>query len=608
MMKKLFFFGMMSALALTFVACSSEEEVAPVNPTFDGTSVKAEFSINLPTKFATRMQKAITQDDGTLAVYRPIKKANLFLAPYATTAQGDNNPVKVTDAKVGTVAIPSDLTLTDHTNALDKWYNDVQVPVGTNAFVVYAQPDKSGSDAQNGALTMTLPDGVTDPFADLSKLNFNLKPIAANFNIATATDGKTITDALTAIADAEGYAYNGATAKVKFSAVAEADNQYYFELFKVFKGLKAGSKTDVYKFLDEQLKPALIMNTGLTTGGLDKAVADAVDAAITAVDGVSAFPGNGLPDGAAVLAFADGKFSYTTDMFIDGEAPLKCGPNAYVYPASLWYRANTGIRTANEIKSTSVGSQTWAAFIAAWTADKMVKASSQSVALVNPLQYAVGNFETQIKFAKENYQVKTIKTTDESTGAVTSEDVVEVKYNQLKLNGILIGDQRNVDWQFMPFDGTTAKPNPAVVIYDTDLFTSFAPSISDFVPACQTLVCETAEKTNDAVNVALEFINNSTKPIMGVDGIVPVGCKFYLIGQLKNKELNDNYSKLTEGNAKKIFEQDYKTIARFLINDLKNTAYNTIPDLRSPELEFGLSVDLTWQKGYEFLINIGSAD
>ena len=46
MMKKLFFFGMMGAMALTFAACSSEDEVA-VNPTYDGNAVKTQFAFNI---------------------------------------------------------------------------------------------------------------------------------------------------------------------------------------------------------------------------------------------------------------------------------------------------------------------------------------------------------------------------------------------------------------------------------------------------------------------------------------------------------------------------------------------------------------------------------
>jgi hypothetical protein len=51
----------------------------------------------------------------------------------------------------------------------------------------------------------------------------------------------------------------------------------------------------------------------------------------------------------------------------------------------------------------------------------------------------------------------------------------------------------------------------------------------------------------------------------------------------------------------KVFKQDYITTAKLTIgaNSLKK-AYNVIPDLRSPKLELGLSVDLKWQQGITF--------
>ena len=64
-----------------------------------------------------------------------------------------------------------------------------------------------------------------------------------------------------------------------------------------------------------------------------------------------------------------------------------------------------------------------------------------------------------------------------------------------------------------------------------------------------------------------------------------------------------------------MFKQDFNTIANFKIGvgtpDTNNdgvsdtpggfaNAYTTIPDLRTPQLELGFSVDLTWQEGITF--------
>ena len=49
--------------------------------------------------------------------------------------------------------------------------------------------------------------------------------------------------------------------------------------------------------------------------------------------------------------------------------------------------------------------------------------------------------------------------------------------------------------------------------------------------------------------------------------------------------------------------QDYTTVANLTIKSLKN-AYSTVPDLRSIQLNLGLSVDLTWQSGLTFNVDI----
>lgn len=572
----------MGALALGFTACSSEEEVA-ANPTFDGKAVKTEFALNFPSKLATRQQIAVTQDDGS---FRGINE--LYIAPFATAKQADLNPVKATDVKAGDITLAT-FTAFDHAAAQDKWYNDITVPVGTNAFLVYAKPTVNGTDAQNGKLTMS----AADPFAGLADLKFELAPIDKTYDIAT--EGKAITDALTALAATEGVPSAGVAA-CKWSEVQAADNQLYAELYANFASLKAGSATDVKAYLETQLKPALLKNTGDATNGIDVKLAAAVETAIAAIP--TEFPKAGIPDGAAVLKCDNGVFSFVTSDFITGE---KWGANAFTYPAELWYVANTGIRADNEIQSTKVGTQKWNEFIgtAYNRANTMVKASTQSVALVNPLQYGVANLETKIKFDAPNLVVtKTVVTDYTTTPETTTEETVEsVDVTKLTLNGILVGDQKNVDWQFKP-----AADASAVVVYDTDLIKKTFDA-TDFQTASQTLVLET-EETQEFVNVALEFINETGAAFTGVDGIVPAGAKFYLIGKLDISAAGKNWTTETTGNKKLIFQQDYKTIAQFLIKKLQGTAYNTIPDLRSPKLELGLSVDLKWQAGYEFDLTV----
>ena len=100
------------------------------------------------------------------------------------------------------------------------------------------------------------------------------------------------------------------------------------------------------------------------------------------------------------------------------------------------------------------------------------------------------------------------------------------------------------------------------------------------------------------VNVAIELTNNTDKPFRGIDGIIPAGGKFYLVGQL------DPNAKTIEGvTHPAVFMSDYMTTMNLTIKSLKN-AYNTIPDLRSTKLQLGLSVDLVWKTGIQFDVNI----
>ena len=106
--------------------------------------------------------------------------------------------------------------------------------------------------------------------------------------------------------------------------------------------------------------------------------------------------------------------------------------------------------------------------------------------------------------------------------------------------------------------------------------------------------------TEETVNFAVEFLNNSGKDFVGKDGIIPNGCKFYLIGQLDINKLSAENKIIDQ-----IFKQDYVTEVIAKVGSLRN-AYNVIPDLRAPKLELGLSVDLTWQQANTYEVDLGA--
>ena len=101
----------------------------------------------------------------------------------------------------------------------------------------------------------------------------------------------------------------------------------------------------------------------------------------------------------------------------------------------------------------------------------------------------------------------------------------------------------------------------------------------------QTLALATA--AGEKVRFAIELTNNTDVAFTGVDGIVPAGARFYLVGELEPQTGVAN---------NRVFAQAYNTKANVTINSLAH-AYNCIPDLKNPKLELGLSVNLKWTAG-----------
>ena len=138
------FFG--SALALlagaSLTACSSSDDVtdAPVNPSYDGKSVKTQFAINIatPSGNKTRMSADNTQNGGNF-----LGMENIFLVPFVEEPKASlNTTVTRTDyvfpSSVIKLAKLSSGTIDNTTDDKNYHiYNDVNVPIGTKNFLFY---------------------------------------------------------------------------------------------------------------------------------------------------------------------------------------------------------------------------------------------------------------------------------------------------------------------------------------------------------------------------------------------------------------------------------------------------------------------------------------
>lgn len=175
---------------------------------------------------------------------------------------------------------------------------------------------------------------------------------------------------------------------------------------------------------------------------------------------------------------------------------------------------------------------------------------------------------------------------------------VAVPTDGFEVTGLLIGGQpTEVGFDFQPASSDEFN----YTIYDNALNSIVAkngtPSDANY-----TIVLPNdkgrREAIQEKVNVAIELKNNSNAAFRGKDGIVPIGGKFYLVGQL------DPSTKTVTGVTNPaVFMSDYQTTLNLTIKSLAK-AYNTIPDLRSTKLQFGMSVDLEWKQGIQFDIDI----
>ena len=295
----------------------------------------------------------------------------------------------------------------------------------------------------------------------------------------------------------------------------------------------------------------------------------------------------------------------------------------YTYPASLYYRGNSQISIDNEnthaADYTASTTTSWDAMNgSAYDANSLlgkypthqgtVAINTKSIAIEEQIQYAVARLDLKVGATTANLPYNTTEwdaTANNGAGAYVDKTVA-VGTDAFQVTGVLVGGQKAVDFEFKPIASATAKTiyDNQIVTETTSEYTAATKYLSTTVAdAIRTLVLECDD---DVVNFAVEFKNNSGIDFVGKDGIVANGCKFYLIGAIKKNpgQGEGTVTYPSTGQVSKIFLQDYYTTVTAKVSSLKN-AYNVIPDLRSPKLELGLSVDLTWQQAntYEVPLN-----
>lgn len=563
--------------AAMFTSCSNEDDMGNVNPTYDGESVKTQFAINIPAagKADTRLSQDIVQgqDPATFRGMTNIRLIPLNSANAVTTSTAFTNDAIMLEA------IPS---LSNNA----KFYNDVSIPVGTNRFLFYgeATAGTGATDATNGKLIevndFTIGNLLNGNCTTVGDIAFELKQINKDQN--TEIQGY-LTTILNSIVTAFGTPTGNETMltalenlkslKVGSSAAILAIMQDLYDL------VKNGSSNSV----EETVKNAILGYFSETTGTLIYKTTGTTTGYVTNANNYPKCLN--IPNGAAQIAWnvSTNTFEYKKENATDYAT--------YVHPAALYYYIESKLKSDDDVHSTewttgTASTTDWNNFITQNYSDESVKSTTESIVLTEPIRYAVAQFVYNVKFASN--------IVNDSKGVGRYVD------NNFELNGILIGGQKKVDYQFAQ---TTVASEPSRTIYDYTLGATNAVYVTTSATSDMYSLALQSElrTTNDAngqktVSFALELINHG-EDFYGKDGeIIPSGGTFYLTGSMSTIESNN------ERNS--VFEKAYKTTANITISSLKEAQY-TIPDLRTTQLELGLYVDLTWENGLSFDVEIG---
>lgn len=362
----------------------------------------------------------------------------------------------------------------------------------------------------------------------------------------------------------------------------------------------------------------------------------------------------GIPEGAAQLAFdpLNDTFSYVNPNKALVTPGRTFDPRKYVYPAELTYFVNSPLWVTSksdlQVSDFPNGTGPWnnrtgegSKWVAgSWSIDK-VTSSTRGVAIRDNINYGVALLETHVAWASGITSVTDNRHT--MTGGAENDREILLEDTHFILRGVLIGGVHpRYNWQFVPraltdeeaavvLPGTTTKKYGVFdgVIYDDAIPSTAIPTTAPNY----TLVYDNFDYTktgtapqND-VYVALEFVNQGDA-FWGRDNLIPSGGVFYLGAKLTvaPKKLTGDTTQdqeiawptdhqvppidETTGASKQIprvFIQDFLTKATFRIgtNSLKY-AYYSVPDLASSQMSFGLSVDLSWESGYEYDIEFGA--
>lgn len=572
--KKCFVDATLGMGVLTLAACSIDVEPVTRMPEAEG-AAEAQLALALgkSVSVSSRMSDAVVQEGQP---FRGIE--NIHILPFSV----DN--ITASTAPSGEYLEPYLLLCPDNTpvgNTLPSMtgkntalYNKMYVPSGTRRLLFYGVATSNAISNGNAYLHEVgcLRESGFASFDGLDKVEFSLQSIYTDDTGRPHEKGEALAGLLTDVVNTT-VTINTDVVAWKNYTVSKIQ-----ELWTQITKNIAGSSNSVRALLQDLY---VNLNTNFSGDEMAKAIMEKIETYAEVKDGGQTlnllsdyqnYPDViGLPDGVACMEWEDSSEGSGSGEFVSYFDPKTDGTNfpydipslaAYAYPPSLYYFVKTDIKVSNEEMQTYyTDDNSWDDILSLYDDGTSVTSSAKSLAMVQPVQYAVGRLDVGVKC-----NAAQLSAYDAS--------LVDVPAAGFPLTGVFFSKQKNLDWQFRP------KNNASEYVVFDNQFTNI--SVTTTAPAVYTHTLAVETDAGQEVTVAIELENNTGRAFLGFNGqMVYAGSRFYLVGTLQ------------PGTGKKVIEQDHLTTANLVITSLRN-AYNVIPDLRAPHLEMGITQVSDW--------------
>lgn len=613
------FLALLCSVLLLFPGCRKELEVVEGGAPVQAGGVPLSLALSVGQPSPTRTVDPIAQDGTYADVFQGIQ--DLRVIPYKTkgtigTADQSNGwPILLGGLTGGSAGGDQNGALVNNNNSV--LYLKQLVPRGTASFLLYGVQKDDGSDATTHAYKRhygsTVVAGLEGKNINPAGISFTPDPILQG--TPDATTAAALVGYLNSLVGASNtytlyYRRNYTTYNFNTTLTwnASISDQGLRNIFTTFTGngeLIAGSGTGVAALISSLYKELKNYNNTSTdpyqytygttqyncyyessrtnqvyVGNLHNRFRDFLIGRIEALPitigsapnypvtfndaTLQNYPGQGLPDGSVAIKWnGSNAFIVADESTLDLLMPL----DKFCYPPRLWYYANSLIDTSELSDMTSgvyvPANATWDDILSQYEIKNgTVYPETRSAALVQPAQYGMGLLELTLKQLSVNV-------------LLDNEDVSQpVNNTNFPVTGLIICGQKQLAFNFTPVGADDYN------LYDTDFTGTAYLSSTQGALALRSLVYPTPDTA--PVNFAIELQNNSSQSFVGASGVISPGSKFYLMGKLT-----------PTGSFNNVFLSDHKTTVNITVASLKE-AYNTVPDVRDPQLQIGVKAQIDW--------------